>query len=392
MLSAIASGGGVIETPLDSEDCGRTLECVAALGARVTVTGSLVRIGGGGKLSSPSAPLECGNSGTTMRLLAGLVSGAGVRAELRGDASLTKRPMRRVVEPLREMGANIDGDTAPIFVLPAHLAGIDYVSPIPSAQVKSAILLAGLFASGRTSVAEPALSRDHTERMLAAAGCAVVRDGFRVVVEPGMPSRIAMRVPADISSASFFLVAGMLLGGPVNCLQVGVNPTRTGILDVLQHVGARLDLAPRGTEQGEPVADISIGAGELRPFAIEGELVPRLIDELPILAVLATQCEGTSIVRGAAELRVKESDRIQAAFEGLTAMGANIEAFEDGFAVHGPTPLKGVKIDAQRDHRIGMAFAVAGLVAAGSTTISGAETIATSFPGFEAELKRLADV
>ncbi len=392
MLSAIASGGGVIETPLDSEDCGRTLECVAALGARVTATGSLVRIGGGGKLTSPRAALQCGNSGTTMRLLAGLICGAGLKAELRGDPSLNKRPMRRIVDPLRLMGADIEGDNAPLFVEPARLTGIDYRSPIASAQVKSAVLLAGLFAEGKTTVTEPAMSRDHTERMLAAAGCSVHRDGLRASVEPGMPSRVAMRVPADISSSAFFLVAGVLLGGPVTCLQVGVNPTRTGILDVLEKVGARIDLAPRGMEQGEPVADISIEAGELRPFTVEGEMVPRLIDELPILAVLATQCEGTTIVRGAAELRVKESDRIQTIFDGLTSMGANIESFDDGFAVHGSTPLKGAKINAQRDHRIGMAFAVAGLIADRTTTISGAETIDTSFPGFESELKRLADV
>jgi 3-phosphoshikimate 1-carboxyvinyltransferase len=392
MLSAIASGGGVIETPLDSEDCGRTLDCVAALGARVTATGNLVRIGGGGTLASPKAPLQCGNSGTTMRLLAGLICGSGIRAELRGDPSLTKRPMRRIVDPLRQMGADIEGDTAPLFIQPAHLTGIEYESPIASAQVKSAILLAGLFADGKTSVTEPAASRDHTERMLAAAGCTVTREGLRATVEPGMPTRISMRVPADISSASFFLVAAALLQGPGTCLHVGVNPTRTGILDVLSQVGARYELAPRGMEQGEPVADVSVEGGDLWPFTIDGEMVPRLIDELPILAVLATQCEGTSTVRGASELRVKESDRIQTIFDGLTAMGANIESYDDGFAVHGPTPLKGAEIDARRDHRIGMAFAVAGLIADGTTTITGAETIDTSFPGFETELKRLADV
>lgn len=391
MLSAIASGGGVIETPLDSEDCGRTLECVAALGARVTATGSLVRIGGGGRIASPQAPLQCGNSGTTMRLLAGLISGADVRAELRGDPSLTRRPMRRIVDPLRQMGADIEGDSAPVFIQPALLHGIDYQSPIASAQVKSAILLAGLFAEGKTSVTEPAASRDHTERMLHSAGCKVTRAGLRATVEPGMPTRVAMRVPADVSSAAFFLVAGALLGGPVTCLQVGVNPTRTGILEVLHQVGALIDLAPRGLEQGEPVADISVEAGDLRPFTVNGDMVPRLIDELPILAVLATQCEGTSNVRGAAELRVKESDRIQTIFDGLTAMGASIESFDDGFAVHGPTPLKGAKINAQRDHRIGMAFAVAGLIASATTTVAGAETINTSFPGFEDELRRLAD-
>ncbi len=393
MLSAISSGGGVIETPLDSEDSRRTLDAVAALGARVSFNPGLVRIGGGGRLISPRSALECGNSGTTMRLLAGLICGAGIRAELRGDPSLTKRPMRRITEPLRLMGASIDGDTAPLLVEPAQLHGIDYESPIASAQVKSAVLLAGLYADGRTSVTEPVASRDHTERMLAAAGCTVIRDGQKATVEPGLPARVGMRVPADVSSAAFFLVAGALLQGPVTCLQVGVNPTRTGVLDVLRDVGAKIDMTPPRSEQGEPVADISIESdGHLKSFVIDGPMIPRLIDEIPILAVLATQCEGTSTVRGASELRVKESDRIQTITDNLKAMGANVETVEDGFTVHGPTPLKGAKINAQRDHRIGMAFAIAGLVAEGTTTITGSETIATSFPGFEDELKRLADV
>jgi 3-phosphoshikimate 1-carboxyvinyltransferase len=392
MLSAISSAGGVIESPLDSDDCRHTLDCVAALGARVTTTPGMARIGGGGKLVSPRAALECGNSGTTMRLLAGLLSGARVKAQLRGDNSLSRRPMRRIVDPLKQMGANIDGDTAPIFIEPAPLHGIDYVSPVASAQVKSAVLLAGLFAEGATSVTEPAASRDHTERMLAAAGCPVVRDGLKAAVEPGMPTRVGMRVPADISSAAFFMVAGILLGGPVTCLQVGVNPTRTGILDVLRSAGANFEMTPPKSEQGEPVSDIVVSAGsDLQPFTIEGDLVPRLIDEIPILAVLATQCEGTSTVRGAAELRVKESDRIKAIADGLSNMGARVEPLEDGLAIHGPTPLHGAKINTQRDHRIGMAFAIAGLIADGTTTISGSETINTSFPGFEDDLRRLAD-
>ena len=393
MISAISSAGGLIESPLDSEDCRRTLDAVASLGARITINPGLVRIGGGGKLMSPRDPIDCGNSGTTMRLLAGLLAGTGVKAQLRGDPSLSKRPMRRVVEPLTQMGASIDGDTAPLFLEPARLHGISYTSPIASAQVKSAILLAGLFAEGNTSVSEPVMSRDHTERMLEAAGCALQREGLKATVEPGMPTRVSMRVPADISSAAFFLVGGLLAGGPVNCLQVCVNPTRTGILEVLKGVGAKIEQTPAKFEQGEPVADLAIeGSGVLRPFDVSGDMVPRLIDELPILAVLATQCEGRSVVRGAAELRVKESDRIQAITDGLRSMGASIEATDDGFVIDGPTQLKGAKVSAQRDHRIGMAFAMAGLIADGTTTIAGSETIATSFPDFEAEIKRLSDV
>lgn len=392
MISAIATNGGVIETPLDSQDCNHTLECMSALGARVSATPGLVRIGGGGTLMPPRAPLECGNSGTTMRLLAGLLSGAGVKAQLRGDNSLSRRPMRRIVEPLQRMGARIEGDTAPLFIEPAELHGIDYVSPIPSAQIKSAVLLAGLFAEGETSVTEPAPSRDHTERMLGAAGCDVKREGLKATVQRSKPSRVAMRVPADVSSAAYFMVAAAIIGGPITCLQVGVNPTRVGILELLHTVGAHVEMTPPRGEQGEPVSDIVVSSGELRPFEIDGPMVPRLVDEIPILAVLATQCEGTSTVRGAAELRVKESDRIAAIADGLTRMGASIEVFEDGFAIHGPTPLKGAKIAAQRDHRIGMAFAIAGLVADAVTTISGSETIDTSFPGFGAEVARLADV
>lgn len=393
MISAISVNGGVIEAPLDSHDCNHTLECVSALGARVSSTPGLVRIGGGGKLMSPRAALECGNSGTTMRLLAGLLAGAGVKAELRGDNSLSRRPMQRVVEPLQQMGAHIAGETAPLFIEPAELHGIDYVSPIPSAQVKSAVLFAGLFAEGATSVTEPAASRDHTERMLSAAGCAVHREGLKATVGRSHPQRVAMRVPADISSAAYFLVAGAMLGGPVTCLEVGVNPTRTGIIDLLRSVGATVEMTrPRG-EQGEPVSDVIVSSeSALQAFSIEGEMVPRLIDEIPILAVLATQCSGTSTIRGAAELRVKESDRIKAVSDGLTAMGAKVEVFDDGLAITGPTPLKGAKIHAQRDHRSGMAFAIAGLVASGTTTIQGSETIGTSFPGFEAEIKRFADL
>jgi 3-phosphoshikimate 1-carboxyvinyltransferase len=300
--------------------------------------------------------------------------------------------MRRIVDPLQQMGAKIEGDTAPLFIEPSALHGIDYISPVASAQVKSAILLAGLFAEGETSVTEPVASRDHTERMLAAAGCPVQREGLKATVSKSNPTRVGMRVPADISSAAYFMVAAALLGGPVTCLQVGVNPTRTGILDLLRSVGVGIEMTPPRNEQGEPVSDIVVTAGELKPFRIDGPMVPGLIDEIPILAVLATQCEGTSTVSGAAELRVKESDRIAAIADGLTKMGARVETFDDGFAVHGPTPLKGAKIAANRDHRIGMAFAIAGLVATGTTTIAGSETIDTSFPGFDEEIKRLADV
>ncbi len=327
-----------------------------------------------------------------MRLICGLLAGVGIEAELVGDETLTRRPMRRVVEPLRSMGANIEGETAPICIHPAILHGIDYLSPIASAQVKSAVLLAGLFAEGTTSVTEPMLSRDHTERMLKAAGCQINQAGLTVRVEPGLPKQIDMNVPGDISSAAFFLVAAALLGGPLTVKDVGINPTRSGVLDCLRAAGVPVGEIPHKLEQGEPVADLFIDPlpERFRAFAIAGSLVPRLIDEIPILAVFATQCEGTSIFRDAKELRVKESDRIEQVAAGLRAMGANIDTFEDGMTISGPTKLNSAKIQANGDHRIAMAFAVAGLIADGETEIHGAEAIATSFPDFIDEIARLS--
>ncbi|MCH8273368.1 MAG: 3-phosphoshikimate 1-carboxyvinyltransferase [Armatimonadetes bacterium] len=393
LLSGIAEQGGLVRDPLKSQDCEDTLQILRDLGVPVEADGAAVRIRPC-EWKAGSAPLWCGNSGTTMRLAVGVLAGVGVEAELAGDESLSRRPMRRIVEPLRRMGADIEGDTPPVRIRPAPLRGIEYRSPVASAQVKSAVLLAGLFAEGRTTVIEPAQSRDHTERMLAAAGCAVSCDGTAASVDPGRPKRIEMAVPGDISSAAFFLVAGALVGGPVHVRQVGLNPTRTGIVEVLRSVGAQLHVGRLPDEQGEPVADLVIEAptGPLKPFHIEGALVPRLIDEVPVLAVLATQCEGTTTIRDAGELRLKESDRIERTAEGLRAMGARVETFEDGMAITGPTPLHGARIIAANDHRIAMAFAVAGLVAEGETVIEGADAIRTSFPGFEGELRRLSHV
>lgn len=393
MLSAIAQSGGVVRSPLRGQDCENTLQILKDVGAIVDEASWGVRIRPS-DFQSPAKPLWCGNSGTTMRLLCGLLAGVGIDAELAGDESLTRRPMRRIIEPLRAMGADIDGDTPPVRIRSSKLQGIDYLAPIASAQVKSAVLLAGLFAEGSTSVTEPVLSRDHTERMLISSGCNIHQTGLTVKVEPGRPNSIEMNVPGDISSAAFFLVAGALLGGPITIKEVGVNPTRTGILDCLRSAGVPVGEIPRKLEQGEPVADLYIDPlpDAFRAFAISGSLVPRLIDEIPILAVFATQCEGTSIVRDAKELRVKESDRIDQIATGLRAMGANVETFEDGMTITGPTPLRGANIRANGDHRIAMAFAIAGLIAEGETVIEGAEAIDTSFPGFTEELMRLCHV
>jgi 3-phosphoshikimate 1-carboxyvinyltransferase len=393
MISAIASGGGSISHPLRSEDCDATLSILRELGARVEDRGTEVAVRPS-SLHSPEGPLDCGNSGTTARLMCGLLAGVGVDAVLTGDESLTRRPMNRVADPLRAMGAAIDGERLPLTVHPAPLRGIEYKSPVASAQVKSALLLAGLFAEGETTVSEPALSRDHTERMLSAAGCSISQSGLSVTVHHGAPESVSMRVPGDISSASFFLVAAALLGGPLTVREVGVNPTRTGILDCLRAAGVPIGESRRPLEQGEPVADLFIDPVPevLKPFAVSGALVPRLIDEIPVLAVLATQCHGTSVFRDVRELRVKESDRIEAIAFGLGKMGAEVATFDDGMTITGPTKLRGATITARRDHRIAMAFAIAGLLAEGETEIAGAETVATSFPGFFDELRRLTHV
>jgi 3-phosphoshikimate 1-carboxyvinyltransferase len=348
---------------------------------------------------SPTDRLDCGNSGTTMRLLAGLIASRPIEATLVGDASLSQRPMRRITEPLRRMGALVEGDRPPLYIRGGNLIGIDHFSAVASAQVKSCLLLAGLRAEGTTSVTEPWCSRNHTETMLRSAGAEVGQSdgpaGHRVWVEGG--ARLApldIDIPADISSAAFLMVAATLVtGSEVVLTGVGLNPTRSGILDVLDQAGARYEVAHLRESGGEAIGDIRLwSTSPLRPFVIEGELVPRLIDEIPVLAVLATQCQGTTEIRDAAELRVKESDRIEEVAAGLRAMGANVEPTEDGLVVSGPSRLGGARIAADGDHRIAMAFAIAGLVAEGETEIEGAESIRTSYPAFEADLASLMPV
>jgi 3-phosphoshikimate 1-carboxyvinyltransferase len=351
-----------------------------------------------------------------MRLLAGLVASRELDVTMIGDASLSRRPMKRIAEPLRLMGASFDGDTPPLRIRGGSLKGIAYASPVASGQIKSCVLLAGLRGDGWTSVTEPSKSRDHTERMLKALGANIYvgheigrpdlsqADAFGsdaswaelaarngVLLMPGRRLKaFEFSVPADISSTAFFLVAGALLPGDgIVARDLNVNPSRTGVLDVLRDAGCLVELRDEREELGEPVADVGLTRGELRAFKIGGALVPRLIDEIPVLAVLATQCEGTTLITDASELRVKESDRLEVMAEGLRRMGARVETFSDGMAINGPTPLTGISIDAKHDHRIAMAFAIAGLVADGTTTIDGAESIATSYPAFMDDLERL---
>lgn len=393
LFAGMAASPSLISDPLMGEDCLATASCLTKLGVEVENSPDQITVIPPKSWSPPSEVLYCGNSGTTMRLFAGCLAGSSCEATLDGDASLRKRPMGRVAMPLRLMGARIEGDRAPLVIGGTPLTAIHYDSPIASAQVKSAILLAGLSAEGTTSVTEPSLSRDHTERMLAALGVPLQRDGLTVCVTGGKGFWDGFRfsVPGDISSAAFFAVAAVLVpGSDLRLTHVGLNPSRTGLLDVLQQVGASFELSDHGNELNEPYGTLTVRhTPDRKPFTIEGALVPRLIDEIPVLAVLATQCHGTSVIRDAAELRVKESDRIELVSQGLRAMGAVVEAHADGMVIHGPTPLHGATIDAQLDHRIAMAFAVASLIAEGETKLTGIDAVATSFPTFFNELARL---
>ena len=393
MFASFATTESIVRNPLRGEDCENTLRAMIHLGLRHEMLGpEEFRLIPTQEWMQPNAPIDCGNSGTTMRLLAGLVASRPLNVTFVGDASLSKRPMGRVATPLRLMGAEIEGERPPLSIRGGKLQGIDYISPVASAQVKSCTLLAGLRAEGTTSVSEPSLSRDHTERMLKAMGYRLDSDGLKVSVEGGQDGQgFEFNVPGDISSAAFFIVATAILqNSRLEVNELSVNPTRTGILDVLTQCQIPFFVTDVREELGEPVASLVVHtANLLQPFTIVGELVPRLIDEIPVLAVLATQCHGTSIIRNANELRVKESDRIELVANGLRQMGANVETFEDGMAIIGPTKLSATKIDAHGDHRIAMAFAIAGLIAEGTTEISGADSIATSFPGFESELARL---
>jgi 3-phosphoshikimate 1-carboxyvinyltransferase len=402
LFGALATGETRIRGLLMSEDVHATLGCLRAMGVCVDMGSSPsprgegaggegeVRVLGVGPygLQAPTGDLWVGNSGTTTRLLMGILAGQPFAATLAGDASLNRRPMDRVAIPLRLMGADVEGQgariTPPVTVRGRGLHGIAYTTPVASAQVKSAILLAGLYAEGETAVTEPSKSRDHTERMLRGFGARVAVDGLTVRLSVPQTLRgQEVTVPGDISSAAFFLVAGALVpGAEVTVRGVGINPTRAGVLDVLRAMGADLTVDNRREAGGEPVADLTIRHSPLHGTEIAGDLIPRLIDELPVLAVAAACAEGETIIRDARELRVKESDRVETVCRFLAAMGADIEAREDGMVIRGARALHGAPVSADGDHRIAMSAAVAALVADGETTITGADTIATSFPGF----------
>jgi 3-phosphoshikimate 1-carboxyvinyltransferase len=394
LLGALAEGASHVSGFLRSGDCLATLACLRALGVEVEIHGATtLTVGGRGLrgLRAPIVPLSCARSGTTMRLLAGILAGQSFGCTLTGDPQLLRRPMRRVVEPLRRMGAEIESAEghAPLAIRGRRLRGCDHALPVASAQVKSALLLAGLYADGPTTVRQPGPARDHTERMLAAMGAAIETAGLAVILAPSPSlSPLSLRIPGDMSSAAFPLVAAALVpGSEITIEGVGVNPTRTGLLDVLRATGAGIALGEEREQGGEPVADVTACASDLAGVEVGGDTVVRMIDEFPVLAVAATQARGTTVVRDAAELRVKETDRIANAVAELRALGARIEPQPDGFIVEGPTPLHGAAVDSHGDHRLAMALAVAGLVAEGPVVVENAECVADSFPGF-AELMR----
>ncbi len=397
LLGSIAQGACRIEGYLDSDDTRAAIQIMRQLGVSIEQDQRALTVHGRGLrgLRPADAALHCDSSGTTMRLLAGLLAGQSFDSVLDGSAQLRRRPMRRVTEPLSRMGARItdtDG-CAPLRIESAALRGINYTLPIASAQIKSALLLAGLYADSPTMIHEPVITRDHTERLLAAMGARLERHADCIHLEPPQAGlqAISLRAPADFSSAAFFVVAGCIHPqARLRLTGVGLNPTRTGLLDALEAMGAQIAVEARTVDAGgEPVGDLIASSSALRGIAVGGELVARMIDEFPIFAVAATQAQGTTVVRDAEELRVKESNRIDGLVEELRKMGARIDATPDGFIVEGPTRLRGAVVDGRGDHRMAMALTVAALAADGKTVITGAECVSKTYPGFFSDLASL---
>jgi len=398
MLASIARGVSTIRGLSTGKDVASTAGCLKALGVEITRPAtSLVRVCGAGErgLVQPAAVLDAGNSGTTIRLLSGILAGQPFKSTITGDKYLCRRPMGRIIEPLARMGARIssaDNGLPPLEITGGSLKGITYQLPVASAQVKSCVLLAGLFASGRTTVIERAPSRDHTERMLPLFGTEVAREGLSVSVEGGARlSATEISVPGDPSSAAFFAAAAaMVPGGKVRIDNLCLNHTRAAFFEILAGMGARIEKMNERTQAGEPVADLIVEHGQLSGCTVDGAILPSLIDEIPLLAVIATQANGLSTIRDAAELRVKETDRIRAVCENLSRMGARVREFPDGLDVEGPAQLKAATVDSFGDHRIAMAFSVAALVASGETVIENAACADISFPNFYLTLRQLA--
>lgn len=394
MISALSNGECCITNFLEGEDCLSTMEAMRKLGVEIEhpEPGTVIVHGCKGQFQAPESDLDCGNSGTTIRLLAGILAAQPFSCRMTGDASLSKRPMGRVIEPLRLMGAELEAEgtkqTLPLRITGSKLNGITYEMPVASAQVKSAILLAGLFAEGKTTVIEPAVCRDHTERMLKHFLVRTMRDGNAISTYGGqIPESRDFAVPGDISSAAFWLVAAAAQPNSRLLIEnVGLNPTRTGILGVLVRMGARIREVVDDLNQGEHCGTIDIKGSYLRGVEISGDTIANVIDEIPILAVAGALAEGKTVIRDAKELRVKETDRIAAVASNLRAMGVEVEEFEDGMEITGGMELRGARLPSYGDHRIAMAFAIAGLFAKGETIIEDVECVSTSYPTFEETL------
>lgn len=397
MLGSIARGDTRIRHYLQGADCLSTISCFRKMGISIRQEGDTVLVRGRGLkgLKAPDGVLDCGNSGTTTRLISGILAAQNFDAVLTGDDSIKRRPMNRIIVPLTLMGAHIRSLTgngcAPLEIMGGPLQGIHYTSKVASAQVKSAVLLAGLYADGETSVTEPYLSRNHSEIMLSHFGAHVSSEGTTAVIRPaGELEGRDIQVPGDISSAAYFICAGLMVpNSEILIRKVGVNPTRDGILRVCRDMGGDITLLNRQSGSGEPTADLLVRSSCLHGTTIEGAVIPTLIDELPMIAAMACMAEGETVIKDAAELKVKESNRLEVMVRCLTSMGADVTETEDGMIIRGGAPLCGAFIDSRLDHRIAMTFAVTGLCADGETEIGGAECVNISYPGFYRDLENL---
>ena len=397
LLSGIAEGTSILENLNNGADVASTMNCMKKLGVRFSEDKGILRVAGKGPaLAAPSETLDVGNSGTTIRILSGILAGQNFTTTISGDDSIRRRPMGRIIEPLTKMGVNIEAvenEFAPLTIHGGHVQSIHYALPVASAQVKSCILMAALFASGTTEIREPGLTRDHTEIMLKRFGAQIEKE--RLTVSLTGPARLEAQnviVPGDLSAAAFFLAAGCLVNGAEILIpNVGVNPTRKAFISLLCDMGAEIDMLNIVTSGNEIKADFVVRQSKLKGITISGAVIPQIIDELPILAIMATQAEGVTEVSNARELRVKESDRIKSIVSNLTKMGASVEEREDGFIIEGPVKLKAAALDSFHDHRIAMAFAVAALVADSESTIQHAECVDISFPAFYDELENITE-
>lgn len=397
MLGSIASGITEVHGFLNGADCISSMNCFRQMGVDIAYDGSIVTIHGNGLhgLKAPADTLDVGNSGTTTRLMSGILAAQNFSSRVIGDDSICRRPMKRIITPLSMMGADITSergnDCAPLIINGRKLKGIHYDSPVASAQVKSCVLLAGLYADGETSVTEPYVSRNHTELMLNAFGgsCTTLGTTATVTSDPVLTGQKIV-VPGDISSAAYFLVAGLIAdNSEITIKNVGINPTRDGIIDVIKMMGGDITFANVNADSGEPTADITVKTSSLKGCVIEGDIIPKLIDEIPVIAILACFAEGETVIKDAAELKVKESNRIDVMVNNLSAMGADITGTDDGMIIRGGKPLHSAVIHSKKDHRIAMSFAVAAMCAEGETEILDADCVNISYPDFYRDLENL---